>query len=364
MFSGSAEASGSAGFLPKQARNKYSTLQSHITGNFVPKNLEPSVMGLICASNSLASWKKHAAALNCFKKFLSVKNLQCEWPISAKILEQFIVFSSQTQKLKHDTIKSYLSSLNFYQKLRGLEPEKSFISTVMLKGIKNLEFYQDLIKPARKAMTMPVLKLLSHAIATSDWSKTCKQVYWTAFSVAFFGSFRFGELLSTTATSFNISETLMWRDVVFEEDAAILHVKIPKSKNEKGEFIELFEISDNRYCPVSALKRLKAISKFSCDPNSPVFRFDDGTMLSSYFLNKTLVSLLTPVLGETAKMFSGHSFRAGVPSALANSPEIASDSEIMLWGRWSSRSYKLYMRLNSKQKRHIYKKLLMAINNQ
>jgi hypothetical protein len=138
-----------------------------------------------------------------------------------------------------------------------------FVSKTMLKGIKNLEFYRDLTKPARKAMTMPVLKLLSHQVAVSSWEKICKQVYWTAFSVAFFGSFRFGELLSEeSATSFNSSETLLWKDVVVEKDTVILHVKVPKSKNKNGEFIELFEIPGNPYCPVSALKKLKNMSNF------------------------------------------------------------------------------------------------------
>jgi hypothetical protein len=62
---------------------------------------------------------------------------------------------------------------------------------------------------------------------------------------------------------------------------AILHVKVSKSKCENGEFIELFEIENRRHCPVSVRKKLKALSKFSSDPNSPVFRFEDGTLLSS-----------------------------------------------------------------------------------
>jgi hypothetical protein len=364
--SGRASNTCGAYFQPKQTRNKYSTLHSHVTDRFVPKNLEPNVMGLICASNSQSSWKKHAAAMSCFKRFLCETNSQCSWPISEKTLESFIVFAAVTQKLKYGTVKSYISSLNFYQKLRGWDATlgTGFVSKTMLKGIKNLEFYRELTKPARKAMTMPVLKLLSHQVAVSNWEKTCKQVYWTAFSVAFFGSFRFGELLSVAATSFNSSETLLWRDVVVEKDTVILHVKVPKSKNKNGEFIELFEIPGNPYCPVNALKKLKSLSKFSSDPNSPVFRFDDGSFLSSYALNRTLLSLLEPVLGVSAKLFSGHSFRAGVPSALANCPELASDSDIMYWGRWSSSSYKLYMRLNSNQKRHIYRKLVSALKEQ
>jgi hypothetical protein len=235
---------------------------------------------------------------------------------------------------------------------------------MMLKGVKNLEFYKELTKPARKAMTMPVLKILSDAIHKQNWPRDSKQIFWTALTVAFFGSFRFGELLSQKSDAFNSNETLLWKDVILKDKEAVLHIKVPKSKNEKGEIVNLFEIENSAYCPVKALKRLKTISKFSSDPNLPVFMFENGKMLCNTVLNRTLVSLLEPVLGESAKFFSGHSFRAAVPSALSNCPDLVNDEEIMSWGRWSSNSYKLYMRLNSMQKKHIYSKLLLALEQQ
>jgi Phage integrase SAM-like domain len=323
-------------------------------------------MGLIYASASTSSWKKHIAALNCYKDFLEKTKEISVWPISSELMSKFIVFAAKKRNLKHDTIKSYISSLRLYQKLRGLDCDKidNFIPSVLLKGVKNLQFYQDLAKPARKAMTMPELKILSHRIAVSNWQNSYKQVLWTSFCIAFYGSFRFGEILSPSVNSYNIHETLLWKDVTVGKDFVILRVKIPKSKNMNGEFVELFQIKNSSYCPVKAIKRLKEISKFSSDPLSPVFRFDNGTFLCSYNLNKLLIELLTPVLGVSARLFSGHSFRAGIPSALSNCPDLASDEEVMCWGRWNSKSYKLYERLSSNKKRFIFSKLLSALEKQ
>jgi hypothetical protein len=82
----------------------------------------------------------------------------------------------------------------------------------MLKGAKNLEFYSNITKEARKALSFPLLKVLSHEISLTNWSDNKKQVIWTAMSVAFFGSFRLGELLTSSRTTFNEAETLLWED--------------------------------------------------------------------------------------------------------------------------------------------------------
>jgi hypothetical protein len=83
---------------------------------------------------------------------------------------------------------------------------------------KNLDFYSAIAKGARKALSFPLLKILSHETALTNWTDIKKQVVWTAMSVAFFGSFRLGEILSENPTKFNSAETLMWSDVKFSEE--------------------------------------------------------------------------------------------------------------------------------------------------
>ena len=43
-----------------------------------------------------------------------------------------------------------------------------FHSGTMLKGIENLEFYMSIMKESKKAMSLPLLKLLGHEIAKAD----------------------------------------------------------------------------------------------------------------------------------------------------------------------------------------------------
>jgi hypothetical protein len=68
-------------------------------------------------------------------------------------------------------------------------------------------------------------------------------------------------------------------------------------------------------------------------------------------------SLLKRRIGPVANQLACHSFRGGIPSALASFPEIANDNHVMGWGRWSSPGYLLYTRLKLSQKLKIYEKI-------
>jgi hypothetical protein len=67
-------------------------------------------------------------------------------------------------------------------------------------------------------------------------------------------------------------------------------------------------------------------------------------------------------LGQHAGRIQGHSFRAAIPSALANNPDLAGEDDIKSWGRGSSDSFRLYTRLKHNQKRVIFSKITSALN--
>jgi hypothetical protein len=283
--------------------------------------------------------------------------------LSENDLCDFVSYATEARGLKQATVNSYLSSLAFFHKLRKWDtaPFNSFLVKQMLKGAKNLEFYKNMTKEARKAMTFPLLKILSHEISLTIWSEIRKQVIWTAMTVAFFGSFRLGEILAPSQTRFVKEETLLWRDVNLSEEVVTITIKIPKSKDPRGEYIDLFSLPDKRYCPVLALKKLKNM-RVKTDDISPVFSFSDSSHLTPHMLTDTVRSLLTPHLGDDANQYSGHSFRAGLPSALAACPEASSEEAIKSWGRWSSESFRLYTRLKLSQRKFVFSKMLTAIN--
>ncbi len=108
----------------------------------------------------------------------------------------------------------------------------------------------------------------------------------------------------------------------------------------------------------SALKSLANRRTGFSEINRPVFQFANGKNLTQKMFTTTVVSLLERHVGSEAKNFSGHSFRAAIPSALANTPDLASDSDIMMWGRWSSESYKSYTRLKHNARKAIFEKIV------
>jgi hypothetical protein len=93
-----------------------------------------------------------------------------------------------------------------------------------------------------------------------------------------------------------------------------------------------------------------------------VFSFPDGKPLSPKIFIETIKSLLSKHIGANAGNITGHSFRAAIPAALANCPSLASDHEIMIWGRWSSEAYKSYTRLKHEAKLSIFKKIVTLYN--
>ena len=238
------------------------------------------------------------------------------------------------------------------------------LAKALLKGAQNLDFYKEIANESRKVMTLPLLKLVGHELAKSSMNEGDKLVCWTAMTIAFFGSFRFGEILCENEKTFNPFENLMWNDVKFRKDGScLIKIKIPKSRNPDGEYVDLFPFTGHGCCPLANLKKLFEQAVKEKKNDLPVFIFNNGNMMTKKFLNELLRKLLKPHLGEKAKEYSGHSFRAAIASALANSANLASDTDIKKWGRWSSEAYLVYTRLKLEQKREIFYKITSVFNN-
>jgi hypothetical protein len=213
-------------------------------------------------------------------------------------------------------------------------------------------------------MSLPLLKILGHEIAISDWSENSKQVIFTAAVVAFFGAFRMGEILHKSKWQYNPFETLTWNDVVVTGvDSILIHLKMDKSRNPKGSYIDLFAFTGHGCCPVQTLMVQKNSSANAVASNKPVFSFDNGMLLTVDSFITCIQDLLVPYLGNDAKYIQGHSFRAGIPSAMADFPELVNDKEIQSFGRWCSDSFLLYTRLKLNKKRSIFKKIMTIFKN-
>ena len=303
--------------------------------------------------------------MTCFKLYeLSVGSI-CIWPLNEDDINNFCYWALTTKGLKHSTVQAYISSISLVHKLKEMDNRACYNFTVkiMLRGAENMSVYEPSKIRNRNIMTLPLLKILGNEIAHTNWSADSKQIFWTVSCLAFFGSFRMGELLNSTITKVDLYTTLLWKDIKFNGKSWLIHVKAPKTRTQEGEYIDIFPFPNHNCCPVAALKKWNEISVHAKNPTNPVFMMNNGNCLTQKNFNDTIRSLLCFRLGDSCKNISGHSFRAGIPSALAKKPEMASDSQIMGWGRWCSPAYQAYTRLKLDQKESLFEKIASVLNS-
>ena len=320
---------------------------------------------LLNAAYTQSTWKVHASALSLFRKFENTYRIKFEWPLNEETINKFCHWALKEKELKSKTVEAYISSIATIHKLNLLDDAacKNFICKTILRGAENMEIYKSSKSRLRLVMTLDTLKILGHEIAKTNWDTMNKQVVWAASCLAFFGSCRIGEILSPVIDNFDPKTTLLWGDMKNVNNGWIIHIKSPKSRIEGGEYLDIFDFKGHQCCPVKAIQQLQKMSQYSNSKENPVFMFKNGSLLTKNIFNEKVRNLLKGPLGEAGKNFSGHSFRAGIPSALAKYPELVSDNHIMGWGRWGSAAYISYTRLKNDQKRKIFGKISVVLNN-
>jgi hypothetical protein len=327
----------------------------------VGKDLSEDVKMFVRASVAENTWKKHNSAWQCVKCYSSTFSIPITMPMNESFICEFAAWALKEKELMPSTVTSYLSSLTTIHELKGFKNHNCLtpLAKKVIQGAQNLRFYTNMVKCTRKVVTLPMLKLIGHEIAKSDWSKNSKQVFWSACVTAFFGSFRLSEILSKSEWNYNETETLLWSDVKFTgPDSVLIHITVEKSRNIKGAFIDLFRFSGHNCCPVSCLKALYDVSNSAVNSNKPVFSFESGKLLIADILVNCVRELLRPHLGDEVEGIFGHSFRAGLPAAMADCPDIANSEDVKSWGRWNSSSFLLYTRLKFHMRRAIFNKIM------
>ena len=340
---------------------------SKVAAHLVPENNNTLGMHtLMAAAFAHSTWAKHESACKSFRKFEIYRGSNVEWPLTTDVLSDYVTWAFTQGELKASTVESYLSSLKCIHGLRKLDVRgfDSYLVKTLIRGKENLELYTTEVKGTRKVMTLHLLKILGHEIAKAPWSENSKQVVWAAATLAFFGSFRGGELLAGGEKAYCADDTLLWEDVKFgEKDHILVHIKHPKTRSTEGEFVDIFSFEGHNVCPVKAMRKLRGNLREGGEfKKKPVFMFETGICLTRRKFNDIVQGLLSAHIGEEAKHISAHSFRAGIPAALALFPDLCNASDIMGWGRWKSQAYLLYTRLKIEQKRYTFNSITAVLN--
>lgn len=340
---------------------------AQVTPNLnLPPQLAAKTAGLLSASLAASSWRKYEAAWAAFDNFQRDVGKTFTWPLGRDACAGFTTWLTQVKGLKPSTAATYLSGLVKAHELRGLpKPTGLQDGLACIRGASHLATTANSpSRPPRRAVTLPLLKILGHKLAAASWPIIDKQAVWACSVLAFFTSARLGELLAAKDDTFDPTATLCWADIKFRKDgSAIARARLPKSG--RTEYLDIFPFPGHGCCPMEALQLHRSLQQKAglATTDGPVFRLMDGKNLTPQTLNRLLKSLLKDVVDYSKESISCHSFRAGVASTLARFPHLASTEDIRGWGRWDSSCYLKYTRLNLDKKKAIFKRITDALNS-
>ena len=157
----------------------------------------------------------------------------------------FLTTYLMNQNLSVCTIRSYLAGIRFYLLSLGVTspPKLPQLAEQLLVGMKNQTSnpIETASKKTRRAITARMLKIIGHGIAvTKEWSSYEKSLRWAVVLVAWWGSFRIGELLTKSKANFHPGSTLLASDVKLSEESIAFWIRSPKIKRQStGDVVEV-----------------------------------------------------------------------------------------------------------------------------
>ena len=259
---------------------------------------------------------------------------------------------------KVGTVKSYLAGLKKYHLALGFQSFDYMTPVVkeILEGHENKVTTlnatgSNIGKKFRLPCTLNILKLIKIELKMSKLDPQEKIVAWAACTLAFYGALRGSELLCNDKYEYCPSDILQKGDVKVckadstGKESVTLKIRNSKTSRGKSEIVSIYANYGDT-CPVGAVKKLQKLTK-GCPQDAPAMCDKLGRVLTKSRLNDIL-SLLTEDTFPNGSI-SCHSFRAGLISMFANLGH--SDRDLAAIGRWSSRAYLEYIKLN-RSRRH------------
>ncbi|XP_077156397.1 uncharacterized protein LOC143819120 isoform X1 [Paroedura picta] len=289
------------------------------------------VLGSLAPSTRRA----YEGAARNFTSYAATLGCRGKWPMSERLLLCYLVFLWE-KGTSPRTIRVHMAGLSFFSKIWGSwDPGSSFLAKKAIKGWRR-------VHPVGKDLRRPINKLLLGNLLL-NLKGVCFDQYevslaGAAFTLAFFGAFRCGEIISPSRSS-PTSGILTRDDVVIQQNNIVVWLK--KSKTDQlGKGISVFipSLTNHRVCPVHWLTEYLRVRP---QGKGPLFIHKDGTYFSRFQFLAILRACLRK-MGLDAGKYGTHSFRIG--AATQAFQDGASATQIMSLGRWRSAAYKSYVR--------------------
>jgi hypothetical protein len=296
---------------------------------------------LISSSLAKRTWQKYSSALALWEKFAKNEKVK-GFPALG-----FVCWCSKNTTINTTTVKGYLTALRKIKFLLGFRSKKGSkeMEKIILRGMENIEGIKA--KPSQKVtpVDLKILSSIKRGLKKKFWKKCTKKSVWTLNVIAFWGLLRLGEVLPGKARSFDKTSVLLWKDVKFSKDKAILNLRQPKTRSPQSKTVVLYKLSAKQFCPVRQLRQLKKLQEKMgiWDKDLPIFLRASGESLTkSTFLKKTNAALRK--LEPAAQKIQGKSYRSGIPTLLKKSESEDLERHLKTLGRWKSSAYRCYIR--------------------
>ena len=201
-------------------------------------------------------------------------------------------------------------------------------------------------KAAKDRQRLPITPLILRRIRALWAPKETHPdtiMLWAACTMAFFGFFRLGEIVSPPSGTFDPAVHLTPADIAIdsrEEPSLVqVHLKVSKTDQERQGISVFIGKTGDDICPVSAIVAYLAIRGGS---QGPLFLFGDSQPLTKERFVKLIRDALTAI-GYDPKVYAGHSLRIGAATTAAERG--IEDSSIKALGRWRSEAFQTYVKM-------------------
>ena len=284
---------------------------------------------LLQASLSDSTRQAYRRAWHLYYKYLKENGFQFSFPISDNEIATFIGYLFNKQYAA-STVTSLMSALGFVHKLLiRPDPTNSMLVKKLLQGYRNLRGKKD----NRLPITPSILISIIQASKNTIFNQFSRIRFIAMCSLAFHALLRVGEM-TDSHNNLSLNSVLM--------DDKFLMLKFFSYKHSAGNTsTHKIEASPSSgHCPVLAMKNY--LDMRGKTPG-PLFIVKNGNPVSREIFAEELRNALS-FTGLQHARFTSHSFRIGAASYLASIGK--SDLQIQRAGRWSSRAFMAYVRIN------------------
>jgi hypothetical protein len=158
---------------------------------------------------------------------------------------------------------------------------------------------------------------------------------WAAMTLAVAGLLRSGEFTAVRGTS-----SLRMDALRIDKQKSSMLLTLPRDKTSSSPVPIHIAATHTATCPVKAMVQYLAYWR-NIQPDAPLFEWSNGHPLSQRSLVINMQQMLKAAGVPNAEQYTGHSFRRGGATALANSH--TSMHVLKKAGRWTSNAAQLYI---------------------